>query len=596
MSLRLLIAAVLAASSLSKAGAEASDEVSCNLYLAFSEVFGRLGVFTRSDLEKGTVLNAQDIVVPLIEDEGPLWNDIRWSHLLGYVEWEGRAVRALFSGTGGAINVHSTLYNVEPVLVADHAQNSGLHRKKDAGAGAFSYQVMQYIVTSPIPAGGQILLQNVDSHQTITDAEYDIMDAAVETVDKMLVDVPESHKDAFLRHILKFARSGMMASFSDTFPSTPVQFQRAKDVGVAKSWTYDDSIVSPAWLNDNGKCLDNLQPGASAIDQAGRGAFAHSALKEGSVVVPAPVIPISRFNLEKFEDDEHQLLRNYCYGHFASSLLLCPYGSPASFVNHAGDGRANVKMVWSTTLDSKHEIWSNKSVAEILRHPEPGLVFDLVATRNIADGEEILLDYGDSWDEDWERHVEWWEPSTDAQTYQSATQLNDLLNSSHIRTDAEQSSDPYPQNVLVAARYDIDRSANPKTEERHDRVTIKTYAWEPPRASAAALMRGVHVVHVVQRKRGIFGGESYVIELLNHPLALPGDPQFIKKTERIIVTGVPREVLHFVDAPYSSDHHLDNAFRCEIQIPDEIFPAAWADLMDGGDLHAAYEDPEEEEL
>ena len=285
----------------------------------------------------------------------------------------------------------------------------------------------------------------------------------------------------------------------------------------------------------------------------------------------------SRFNLEKFEDDEHQLLRNYCYGHFASSLLLCPDGSPASYANHVGDGRDNVKTVWSTTLDSRHEIWSNKSVSEILKHPEPGLVFDLVATRNIAEGEEILLDYGDSWDEDWKRRVEWWEPSMDGQTYQSATQLNQLLNSSHIRTDAEESSDPYPQNVLVAARYYIDRSAKPKTEERRDRVTIKTFVWEAPQGSTAALVRGAHAVHVVQRKRGIFGGESYVIELLNHPQALIGDPRYIKKTERIIVTGVPREVFHFVDAPNSSDHHLDNALQCEIQIPEAIFPAAWTD-------------------
>ena len=591
------MAAIWAALFLSNVGSDATEEASCGLYLAFSDVFGRLGVFTRNELTKGTMLNAQDIVVPLIEDEGPLWDDNRWSHLLGYVEWEGRAVRALNSGTGGAINVHSTLYNVEPVLEADHAQSTGLHRKKDAGAGAFSYQVMKYVVTSSIPAGGQVLLRNLDSRRTISDADYDVMDAAVETVGKMLEDVPESHKEVFLRHVLKFARSGMMASFSDTFPATPIQFQRAKDLGVAKSWTYDDSNVSPTWLVENGKCLDGIQYGASTIDQAGRGAFASRPLKEGSVVVPAPVIPISRFSLEKFEDDEHQLLRNYCFGHFASSLLLCPYGSPASYVNHAGSGRANVRMVWSTTLDSKHEIWANKTVDEILKNPEPGLVFDLVATRDIAEGEEILLDYGESWDEDWKRHLEWWEPPTDAQTYQSATELDQLLNSSHIRTDTEQSSDPYPQNVLVAARYQIDRDTKPSLEEKRDRVTVKTYAYTAPQdTTTAALMRGVHVVHVVQRKRGIFGGETYVVELLNHPLALTGDPQYVKKTERIIVTGVPREVLHFVDAPYTSDHHLDNAFRCEIQIPEEIFPAAWADLMDGGDLHAGYGEPEDEEL
>lgn len=85
--------------------------------------------------------------MPLIEDEGPLWEENWWSHLLGYVEWEGRAVRALFAGTGGAVSIHSSLYNIEPTLVIEHDHSTRIHRRKDAGARAFSYQVMHYTVT-----------------------------------------------------------------------------------------------------------------------------------------------------------------------------------------------------------------------------------------------------------------------------------------------------------------------------------------------------------------------------------------------------------------------------------------------------------------
>jgi hypothetical protein len=573
-------------------GSDAVEEDSCCLYLAYSNVFGRPGVFTSTKLEKGTILNTQDIVVPLIEDEGPLWDDHRWSHLLGYVEWEGRAVRALFAGPGGAVNIHSSLYNIVPTPVIDLDHSTGLHRRKDPGAGAFSYQVMHYTVTSSIPAGGQILLQNVDAHRPITEADYDIMDAAVEKLDKSMVDIPENQRDSFLRNILGFVRSGMMASFADSFPATSTQFQRAKDLGVSKSWIYDDANVSPTWLKENGICLDNIQHGTSTLPQAGRGAFARRMLAKGSVVSPAPVIPVSRFKLEKSEDDEYQLLRNYCFGHFASSLLLCPYGSSAPYVNHANDSRVNVKLVWSTTLDSKHDLWSAASVDEILKHPEPGLVFNLVATKDIAAGDEIFLNYGNSWTEDWNRHAEWWEAPMEAHEYQSAIQLNQLHNESHIKTETEQAEDPYPHNVLVAVRYQIDRSVKPNNVEKQERVKVMTYPWKEPMGNTAGLTRPVHVV---QRKRGVFGGETYIIELLNHPLTHTWNPQYVKKSERVLVTGVPREALHFVDAPYTSDHHLDNVFRSEIQIPDEIFPAAWVDLMEEGDLvEASFENHVEE--
>lgn len=51
-------------------------------------------------------------------------------------------------------------------------------------------------------------------------------------------------------------------------------------------------------------------------------------------------------------------------------------------------------------------MWSTVSVDEILKHPEPGLVFNLVSIKDIAAGEEIFLNYGKRWSEDWNTHVE----------------------------------------------------------------------------------------------------------------------------------------------------------------------------------------------
>ena len=39
------------------------------------------------------------------------------------------------------------------------------------------------------------------------------------------------------------------------------------------------------------------------------------------------------------------------------------------------------------------------------------LVFDLVATRDIAAGEEIYLDYGQEWEDAWNQYAESWNES-----------------------------------------------------------------------------------------------------------------------------------------------------------------------------------------
>ena len=55
-------------------------------------------------------------------------------------------------------------------------------------------------------------------------------------------------------------------------PRTIEASNRAIDVGI-KETELEASIRSVQWLKRNGKCLDNLRPGMSSVDGAGRGAF-----------------------------------------------------------------------------------------------------------------------------------------------------------------------------------------------------------------------------------------------------------------------------------------------------------------------------------
>ncbi len=51
-----------------------------------------------------------------------------------------------------------------------------------------------------------------------------------------------------------------------------------------------------------------------------------------------------------------------------------------------------------------------------------------------------------------------------------------------------------------------------------------------------------------------------------------------KSGKKFTISGVPREAISFYFKNYESELHIDNAFRHEIMIPDEIFPLAWRNL------------------
>lgn len=43
---------------------------------------------------------------------------------------------------------------------------------------------------------------------------------------------------------------------------------------------------------------------------------------------------------------------------------------------------------------------------------------EIIATREIAEGEKVLLNYGNEWETAWQAHVAAWQPHVDAVHYQ----------------------------------------------------------------------------------------------------------------------------------------------------------------------------------
>ena len=160
------------------------------------------------------------------------------------------------------------------------------------------------------------------------------------------------------------------------------------------------------YIKSEGMCLDRVRVGASQIYEAGRGIFAKSKISQGALITPVPVAAINR-TLQLLDDSMQRLIVNYCFGHMNSSLLFYPYTTTAMLVNHSSS-KANSKLKLSSKIDTS---LLDKTPSEILDIKfSLGVVFEIVATRDIERGEEILMDYGIDWQRAWDSHLEAWKP------------------------------------------------------------------------------------------------------------------------------------------------------------------------------------------
>lgn len=324
----------------------------------------------------------------------------------------------------------------------------------------------------------------------------------------------------------------------------------AKVGKVMEQFEFEQSIRSLDWLKENGRCLDNIVPGNSTIEHAGRGAFAKTDILIGEYIHIAPLIHIPDrdvltmyadvydHELEQIVRDTsnpigHQPLLNYCFGHHSSSMLLCSYGS--LYINHSK--KPNAKIVWASDPYNTAS-WLEQPVAYFDNVWRTGMAFEYIALTDIKEGDEITVDYGNEWQEAWDKHVDRWEPPENANTYISSQQLN---------------ADP----AIPIPTYDeddtlIDGSIECWCHFQQSRFKNDSrYTWKKE------LDMGQHEELVVEISDRIYSEDSedflYTVVLM--------DRQGVKE---ISVRNVPREALSFTQSKYRSDFYINGAFRHEM--------------------------------
>ena len=537
--------------------------------------------------------------------DGVLWDRYIWEgyvmEIESYTETNREDSRSVFvPGIGCTVNSVMDMCNIESTHGSQYL-SAGLHRSKDPGAGAFTpYHHSQTIAAANLPAGAELFatygdywipgipgaqitlephLEEADEfleekfypfirdHKADLTAEmkqglWEFTTKEFPIESKVFSNLPRGVTWADIEPVLESKKKSKPQKKAEEEEDEDITAHN-KDTAV-REFIRRQSVRNLDWLKDNGYCQDHLKPGRSTIPQAGFGAFAYRALPKGTVVGYAPLVHVGLYGLNIWtvaigEEKEgsppprkqYDLILNYSFGHPNSTVLLTPYGGGVNYINHGGKDKANVKVRWpdKELIAHKPEYLSRTPFNLSNTIDKIGLSFEYVAIRDIAEGEEVLMDYGPEWEAAWAKHVASWQPVENATNYIHSTEFNETA----LRTVKEQETNPYPPNLVVMCR------------ESYTTDVEGTHTWIEPLRQGSTL----NYCSVLERYSG---PETDVEDTDNNLYTVLLD---LEDGSNITVVNVPSSGIFIFDRAFSADWHLPNVFRHEMAMPDDVLPEAW---------------------
>ena len=160
-------------------------------------------------------------------------------------------------------------------------------------------------------------------------------------------------------------------------------------------------------LQSDGFCLDTIETRPSSeVPGTTLGAFARRSFAEGDVVMQGTALHMHRSELYNAQEDTHEELLNYCYGHPDTDLLLLPLAPVVNSINHASAEKTNVAIAWDMEPSELAEVFYRPTRLAFGDSEDTKLNIVFVATREIQPGEELFMDYGAAWTKAWEERDE----------------------------------------------------------------------------------------------------------------------------------------------------------------------------------------------
>jgi len=504
----------------------------CRLFLARSTLNNststRLGLFTGKVLKRGQPIASPDIIIQLI-DYLPSLSDFvsKYSYEPGQfgAQFEGKCVASILPGVA-SIAQFTSVQQSNAVPIGRDVDEANVPRTKYPGAGALThYHNLTFHARKDLEAGSEIF-------------------------------IGLEEKEEWYQHRWQMIHAR--------------EKELAAEVGSNEEGLTGRTVD---WLMDNGVCLANLMPEMSTIKGAGRGAFATRFIPKGAIVSASPLVPIDRsaamtkrIKLSgKVRASKPQLLVNYCMGRDNSTVIFYPTAPVVNLINH-GQDKANVRLQWSSLTARDVPNMSSLSLEEISLLNFTNIVMDYVAIKDIHPNDEVVLDYGQQWKDAWQQHVTQWSPPNNANTYSPSYVMDEVA--ALIRTEKEQLNHPYSSSVMTACFYRYSTHernegiARSKPELSEETTVVK---WKADRR--AFNYRNLRPCSIMQRFE-VDGQITYTAMMKNWNGMRK--EELIPKGEMHVVNTIPRNAIKFVDKLYSTDMHLSNGFRHEIQIPENM--------------------------
>jgi hypothetical protein len=540
-------------------GVVAEDTAECGLWLGPSHIkdkeehgFG-LGMYTGRRIPEGEIL-PPEVFVPVFDFEGedhPPLREYLWSgeeHKNLVLEVYGNML--FFSpGLAAIAPCTSTNYNLERLDEVSF-DNAGVHRSRNATAGAFTYyQLAMFQAVRDIEPGEELTVACEDDD--FDAGEYEALRFLPKNenficLDDKLEERSQSNIPGIGRGV--FAKKDL-----------------AKDTRV---------LSSPA------APLDRKLTEMPSLDPVGIQLLLNYA----------------------YGHPDSDLLW-LPYGKLINSINH--FG--------AAPNTPNVKVVWhsdppneglSRRKEYHHPQLLDYSAERVALTHGKGLLMDLVATRDIKKGEELYLDYGKSWVDAWTFHEQKWKTLApkvkDSATYTPAAEYNRLYGGEPVRTITEQHRNPYAHNILTACRfqqdwiddefaedYDMIQYQSWLTQEDHDNCLLPCIILERLQDEesdetiyTAKLVDHHHQNESIEYACHIFRRFEYIDTdsprraigtcSTTHRALLEG-PRIAKDLTVALFSS--RFFAEFIDNVYSTDVFLPPAFRQPIEMSD--YPEAW---------------------
>jgi hypothetical protein len=588
--------------SLPVASRDTSDTKVCRIYMAPSTIPGAgFGLFAGIPYQKGNLVTPGDGVVPIYDMEFHnglssslfLWDEYVWSgSTFSAMSEYDRTIEAASFGIGALPNCFFPLLNVEDA--DDYRRDYANLEVTSPGIGAFSpwYDRKSYAIQN-IVAGSELFVNyGYDYFKSREETyglipfndHYRIADRLLKrfiSVSDRLVTQDAFSKVAIMEDTFHQSRNVLIAwpnHVLGALPNTTESIHLILKNGGTGRKDYLRSIRNIDYLKNFGTCMDHLYVKPSQIPDAGRGVYTERSFEKGSIVTTVPLIHVqdrSVLNMFRYTDfvghNDHpglrqpthqQLLLNYCFGHYQSSLLLCPYGIVSSLINHAptaleneqifrnrkNRNTANLKIKWSTAF-TRHPEWLNMSVSEWASEESSGLSFEYIASRDIDPGEEILIDYGIEWQNAWNLHKKKWKP---------VNRMVDSLNAANLIIPTEKewkwpigdiNSNPDAVNLWC---YNLYRTLQglENTEEEAFPCKIVHRKWD---YKSETFLYTAELIQIRQNE------EEFICDVI---------------FDRVLWL-LPRDAFVYGDFldHYNTKHYLyPNSFRHNMQIPDDLMP------------------------